>query len=109
MKPQLWIFLLLITSSWAAAQDCTKTVLVSFYDQLTTNELEMLKAEDIQVRMSGRDLPVLDFTRKFTNRLLILLETDGAEKSDKLADVVEMVTKQARTAPEDKPIAFGVY
>ncbi|HZU30702.1 MAG TPA: hypothetical protein VFB79_06275, partial [Candidatus Angelobacter sp.] len=74
-----------------------------------TNELENLKAEDIQVRMSGRDLPVVDFTRKFSNRLLILVETDGAEKSDKLADVVEMVTRQARTAPEGKPVAFGIY
>lgn len=109
MKQQLWIFLLLIPSSWAAAQECSKTVLVSFYDQLTTSELEMLKAEDIQVRMSGRNLPVLDFTRKFNNRLLILLETDGAEKSEKLSDVVDMVTRQARTAPEDKPVAFGVY
>jgi hypothetical protein len=109
MKQPVWLFFFVITSSWAVAQDCTKTVLVSFYDQLTTNELETLKAEDIQVRMSGKDLPVLDFTRKFHNRLLILLETDGAEKSDKLGDVVDMVTRQARTAPEDKPVAFGVY
>ncbi len=107
MKQHFWLILLI--ASLATAQDCTKTVLVSFYDQLTTNELENLKAEDIQVRMSGRDLPVVEFTRKFSNRLLILVETDGAEKSDKLADVIEMVTRQARTAPEGKPVAFGIY
>ncbi|HET9837730.1 MAG TPA: hypothetical protein VFR84_05790, partial [Candidatus Angelobacter sp.] len=32
-----------------------------------------------------------------------------AAKSEKLGDLVEMVTRQARTAPEGKPVAFGIF
>ena len=93
----------------AFSQDCTTTVLVSFYDQLTTAEIQTLNAGDIEVRMSNAALPVLDANRNFSNRLLILLETEGAAKSEKLGDLVEMVTRQARTAPEGKPVAFGIF
>jgi hypothetical protein len=93
----------------AGAQDCTTTVLVSFYDQLTTAEIQTLNAGDIQARMSGADLPVLDASRNFNNRLLVLLETEGAAKSEKLEELVNTVTRQARTAPEGKPVAFGIF
>lgn len=110
MGRRLWLFLLLAaTARGVAAQECTNTVLVSFYDQLTTNEIQTLKSDDVEVRMSGSDLPVLSFSRDFNNRLLILLETDGAAKSEKLEDVVDMVTRQARTAPDGKPVAFGIF
>lgn len=110
MGRRLWLFVLLAaTTQGIAAQECTNTVLVSFYDQLTTNEIQTLKPDDVQVRMSGSDLPVLSFSRDFNNRLLILLEIDGAAKNDKLEDVVEMVTRQARTAPDGKPVAFGIF
>ncbi|HET9839869.1 MAG TPA: hypothetical protein VFR84_16700, partial [Candidatus Angelobacter sp.] len=91
------------------SQECTTTVLVSFYDQLTTAEIQTLSAGDIEARMSSTVLPVLDANRNFSNRLLILLETEGAAKSEKLGDLVEMVTRQARTAPEGKPVAFGIF
>jgi hypothetical protein len=84
-------------------------VLVSFYDQLTTAEIQTLNAGDIQARMSGADLPVLDASRNFSNRLLILLETEGAAKSEKLEELVNTVVRQARTAPEGKPVAFGIF
>ncbi|HKV94972.1 MAG TPA: hypothetical protein VJW20_20670 [Candidatus Angelobacter sp.] len=110
MGRRLWLFVLLAaTTQGIAAQDCTNTVLVSFYDQLTTNEIQTLKSDDVEVRMSGSDLPILGFSRDFDNRLLILLETEGAAKSDKLEDLVEMVTRQARTAPDGKPVAFGIF
>jgi hypothetical protein len=96
-------------SPWAAAQECTTTVLVSFYDQLTTAEIETLKTEDLEVKIGGQTLPVLSSSRDFNNRVLILLETDGANKNDKLDERVSMVTRQAKTAPEGKPVAFGIF
>jgi hypothetical protein len=105
--PLLLLSILLPLS--AAGQDCTTTVLVSFYDQLTTAEIQTLNAGDIEARMSGSSLPVLDAKRDFNNRLLILLETEGAAKSEKLEDLINTVTRQARTAPEGKPVAFGIF
>jgi len=104
----LVIFLSLIVRS-ALGQECTRTVLVSFYDQLTTAEIETLKADDIEARMGSSSLPVLSASRDFHNRLLILIEMDGTGKNEKLENVVETVTQQARTAPEGKPVAFGIY
>lgn len=111
MSCRLWFLALLAATAarGAAGQQCTATVLVSFYDQLTTDEIETLKADDIQVRMAGSTLPVLSLSRDFTNRLLILLETEGASKNDKLDDLVNTVTQQARTEPDGKPVAFGIF
>lgn len=99
----------LLLSSGAAAQQCTVKVLASFYDQRTTEEIQTLKTEDIEVNIDGKKLPVLDASRDFNNRLLILLETEGSARNDKLADLVQTVTLQARQAPEGKPVAFGVF
>src|ERR1051325_9436715 len=104
----LVIFLFLIVRS-ALGQECTSTVLVSFYDQLTTAEIETLKADDIDARVGSSSLPVLSASRDFHNRLLILVEMDGAGKNEKLENVIEAVTQQARTAPAGKPVAFGIY
>lgn len=110
MGRRLWLFVLLAaTARSIAAQECTNTVLVSFYDQLTTNEIQTLQPDDLQIRMSGSELPILGFSRDFNNRLLILLQTEGAGKSEKLSDLIEMVTRQARTAPDGKPVAFGIF
>src|SRR6476469_9010873 len=102
-------FLALLLSSRAMAQECTITVLASFYDQLTKNEIETLKTEDLEVKIDGNRLPVLNASHNFNNRLLILLETEGSAKNDKLADLVSAVTLQARQSPEGKPVAFGVF
>jgi len=91
------------------AQECSVTVLASFYDQLTKNEIETLKTQDIEVKIDGKKMPVLSASRNFNNRLLILLETEGSAKNDKLADLVSTVTQQARQAPAGKPVAFGVF
>ena len=53
--------------------------------------------------MDKASLPLLNFSRDFNNRLLILVETDGAARSEKIDDVVTAVTQQARQAPEGEP------
>jgi hypothetical protein len=108
MRLVIGIFALLL-SSRGLAQECTTTVLASFYDQLTKNEIETLKTDDLEVKIDGKKMPVLSVSRNFNNRLLILLETEGSAKNDKLADLVSTVTQQARQAPAGKPVAFGVF
>ena len=115
MKQKIWlavfmaINVLAATACSAAAQECTTTVLVSFYDQLTKNEIETLKSTDIEVRVGGKTVPLLNATRDFNNRVLVLVETDGAAKNDRIDEVVDMVTRQARQADEGKPVAFGMF
>jgi len=108
MRFSIWL-VVLMSSSWAVAQQCTVKVQVSFYDQRTTEEIKTLKAEDLEIKIDGKKLPVLSASRDFNNRLLILLETEGSAKNDKLADLVTTVTQQARQSPEGKPVAFGVF
>jgi hypothetical protein len=103
------VFFMLLLPCWAAAQECTVTVLASFYDQLTKDEIETLKTEDFEVWIDGKALPVLSASRDFHNRLLILLETEGSAKNEKLADLVNTVTLQARQAPDGEPVAFGIF
>jgi hypothetical protein len=103
------VFFVLLLPSWAAAQECTVTVLASFYDQLTKDEIETLKTEDFEVKIEGKTLPVQNASRDFHNRLLILLETEGSAKNEKLSDLVNTVTTQAREAPEGQPVAFGIF
>ena len=104
------IFLsMVLASCWAGGQECSTTILVSFYDQSTTLEIQTLKAEDMEVRLDGASLPVLSATRDFHNRLLVLMETEGAAKNEKLETLVETVTQQARSAPAGNPVAFGIF
>lgn len=109
MKQKLWLVIVLALTACSAAQECTTTVLVSFYDQLTKNEIETLKAGDIEIRVGGKAVPLLNATRDFNNRVLVLVETDGANKNDRIEEVVDMATRQAREADEGKPVAFGMF
>jgi hypothetical protein len=109
MRRLVIVVFALLLSSRGVAQECTVTVLASFYDQLTKNEIETLKPQDIAIKIDGKRLPVVSASRDFNNRLLILLETEGSAKNEKLADLVSTVTQQARSAPEGKPVAFGVF
>src|SRR4051812_25732871 len=99
-------FFALLLPCQGLAQECTTTVLASFYDQLTKDEIETLKPGDLEIKINGKKLPVLSASRDFNNRLLILLQTEGSAKNDKLADLVTTVTQQARQAPDGKPVAF---
>jgi hypothetical protein len=108
MRLVIAVFALLLPSQ-GLAQECTTTVLASFYDQLTKDEIETLKPGDLEIKINGKKLPVISASRDFNNRLLILLETEGSAKNEKLADLVTTVTQQARQAPAGKPVAFGVF
>ena len=108
MRLVIGLFALLV-SFQLLAQECTTKVLASFYDQLTKDEIETLKPGDLEIKIDGQKLPVLSASRDFNNRLLILLETEGSAKNEKLADLVSTVTQQARQAPGGKPVAFGVF
>lgn len=103
------VFFVLLLPCWAAAQECTVTVLASFYDQLTKDEIETLKTEDFEVKIDGKTLPVQSASRDFHNRLLVLLETEGSARNEKLAELVNTATLQARQAPDDEPVAFGIF
>jgi len=96
MRLVIGIFALLLSFP-VMAQQCTTTVLASFYDQLTKDEIETLKPGDLEIRIDGKKVPVESASRDFNNRLLILLETEGSAKNDKLAELVTTVTQQART------------
>lgn len=108
MRLVIAVFALLL-SSQGLAQQCATTVLASFYDQLTKDEIETLKPGDLEIKIDGKKLPVLSASRDFNNRLLILLQTEGSARNDKLAELVTTVTQQARQAPAGKPVAFGVF
>ena len=109
MRPLIIGVLALLLSSQGLAQECTVTVLASFYDQLTKDEIETLKPDDLEIKIDGKRLPVLSASRDFNNRLLILLETEGSAKNEKLSGLVSIVTQQARQVPAGKPVAFGVF
>ena len=109
MRPLIIGVLALLLSSQGMAQECTVTVLASFYDQLTKDEIETLKPDDLEIKIDGKRLPVLSASRDFNNRLLILLETEGSAKNEKLSGLVSIVTQQARQVPAGKPVAFGVF
>jgi hypothetical protein len=109
VRPLIIGVLALLLSSQGLAQECTVTVLASFYDQLTKDEIETLKPDDLEIKIDGKRLPVLSASRDFNNRLLILLETEGSAKNEKLSSLVSTVTQQARQAPAGKPVAFGVF
>jgi hypothetical protein len=112
MQRTVWlalVFLSVVAPGYAIQQDCTRTVLVSFYDQPTKNEIQTLKTEDFELRVDGKKLPVASSTRDFNNRLLILLETQGAGKNEHLEDIVDAITAQARQTPEGLPVAFGIF
>ena len=96
-------FFALLLSSRGLAQECTTTVLASFYDQLTKDEIETLKPSDLEIKIDGKKLPVQSASRDFNNRLLILLQTEGSAKNDKLAELVNTVTQQARRRRQASP------
>src|SRR6266700_2300572 len=100
---------IVLTSSWCLAQDCTTYVVFAAYDRKTGVEIETLKAEDFEATMGKTSLPVVTSSQHFTNRLLVLLETDGIANADKLAEEVTMVTRMARQAPEGMPLALGLF
>jgi hypothetical protein len=108
MRHGFWLLLLLL-ASLAAAQECTTYVVVAALDHTTGEEIDNLKVQDFTARSGSTVLPVVSAERNFSNRLLVLLEADGAATNDKVADEVHTITDLARQAPDGKPISFGLY
>jgi hypothetical protein len=104
----LWVSLVLI-SSLAGAQECVTYIVVPVVDHTTGQEIENLKMTDFTARAGHLTLPVVSAERKFSNRLLVLLETDGIASNEKLDYEVKTMTQMARQAPDGKPVAFGIY
>lgn len=92
----------------ATAQECTSYVVVSAFDRKTGDDIDNLNAGDFQAMLGKRDAAVVSATQKFTDRLLVLLQTDGTN-NDRIDEVVSLATRMARQAPEGKPLAFGVF
>jgi hypothetical protein len=92
----------------AAAQECTSYVVVSAFDRKSGDDIDDLNAGDFQARLGNHDVAVVSATQKFTDRVLVLLQTDGTN-NDRIEEVVSLATKMARQAPEGKPLAFGVF
>jgi hypothetical protein len=108
IRAVLWLSFLLI-SSLAAAQECVTYVIVPVVDHTTGEEIENLKTTDFNARAGGISLPIVSAEQKFSNRLLVLLETDGMGSNDKLDYEIKTMTQMARQAPDSKPIALGIY
>lgn len=108
MRRALWLSLLL-ASSFAAAQECTSYVVVPVVDHKTGEEIDHLKLGDFSAKSGHRSLPVVSAEHKFSNRLLVVLETDGIASNDKLDSEIRTMTELARHAPDGKPVAFGIY
>jgi hypothetical protein len=92
----------------AVGQECTSYVVVSVFDRKTGDDIDHLNAGDFQVLLGKRDAAVISATEKFTDRLVVLLQTDDTN-NDRIEEVVNLATRMARQAPEGKPLAFGVF
>lgn len=106
------VSIVLLSTAMARAQSeeqgCTSYVVVSAFDHKTGDDIKDLNADDFQARLGKAKVDIVSATQQFTDRLLILLQTDGT-RNEKIEDVVSLTTRLARQAPEGKPIAFGVF
>src|ERR1700746_1057976 len=106
---QMFFASLLFFAASAFCQNCTTSVVINVFDEKLKIDVETLKAEDFRAHMSRGPVTVSNLDQKYDSRLLVLLETDGANKDSKVQDVVETITRMAQQGPEGKPIAFGIY
>lgn len=102
-------FLLGLLSSMAAAQECTTYVVAAALDHTTGEELSDLTNQDFVARIGHTSVPVVSAERDFSNRLLVLVEADGAAEKDNIANIVQTAMRLSREAPQGKPIKFGLY
>lgn len=104
----IWVLLFLL-SSFALGQNCTTYVVVGAFDRKSGDDIDELTPADFQARMSNTALPVVSAAQNFSSRLVILMETDGADRNVKLEDVENLITRLARELPQGKPVAFGAF
>ena len=108
MRPAFLICLVLL-SPLAFAQDCTSYVVVNAFNPKLGIDILTLKADDLEARMDKARLEIVSSDQKYTSRLLVLVEADGIEKNDDIAEVVDTVTLMSKQAPEGQPVAYGVF
>ncbi len=101
--------LLLLLCSFACGQTCTSYVVVAAIDHTTGEEISNLKPADLFASSGSTPVPIVSLQSQFNNRVLVLLEADGAADNDKIADITDTITDLARKAPEGKPLEFGIY
>jgi hypothetical protein len=105
----LLLFSFRVFSSCAVAQSCTSYVFAPVYAHIT-EYVGDLSAGDFEARMGNTVLPVRSATQDFSNRLLVLLEVDEVYGDSKVVgDVLDLVPRLVREAPEGRRIAFGIY
>jgi hypothetical protein len=102
------LLLLLLFSSWAVGQSCTSYAVVGAVDRKTGDDIANLNPKDFEAKMGKEPLSITSATQNFSNRLLVLLETDGTN-SDRIEEVVSLATRLAREAPEGRQLAFGAF
>jgi hypothetical protein len=93
----------------AISQECTTSVVVNVFDDRLKADIQTLTADDFQARIGKTPIPVVSSQQDYNSRLLVLIETDGTAKSEKLSDRVDAITRVTKQAPEGKPVAFGMY
>jgi hypothetical protein len=109
MRRVLFLGAVMLLGTVAFCQDCTTSVVVNVFDDRLRADIQTLTAEDFQARMDGKPIEVVNSQQDYNSRLLVLVEVDGAAKSEKLQDRVDAITLMAKEAPEGRPIAFGMY
>jgi len=110
MRHALWLTLLLFSASAfpAFGQKCTTYTVVSAVDRKTGDDVTNLNPEDFEAKLGKNALPVVSAEQNFSNRLLVLLQTDGTN-NDRIEEVVTLATRLAREAPEGRQLAFGAF
>ena len=102
------LLLLLVSSFWAVGQSCTSYTVVGAVDRKTGDDIANLNSADFEAKLGNEHLAITSVTQNFSNRLLVLLETDGTN-SDRIEEVVSLATRLAREAPEGRQLAFGAF
>src|SRR5215471_10294956 len=110
IRHALWLALLLfsVCLSPAFGQTCTSYTVVSAFDRKSGDDVTNLNPEDFEAKLGKNSLPVVSAELNFSNRLLVLLQTDGTN-NDRIEDVVSLATRLAREAPEGRQLAFGAF
>jgi hypothetical protein len=108
MRRVFWISLVLLSAVGAFAQRCTTYSVVEALDRKTGDDINNLRPEDFEAAAGKTPLTVVSATQNFDNRVLVLLETDSL-RSERVEDMVNLVTRLVRQAPEGRRLAFAVF
>jgi hypothetical protein len=108
MRSILWISVLLLSAVGVFAQRCTTYSVVEALDRKTGDDINNLHPDDFQASMGKHPMAVVSATQNFDNRVLVLLETDSL-RSERVEDMVELVGRLVRQAPQGRRLALAVF